>query len=59
LTKPTRLADETDKAFLNAMWSKASAGASVAEIEASVPADSYRSRRQLAHWVVEGALEVR
>jgi hypothetical protein len=57
--KPTRLADETDKAFLNAMWSKASAGASVAEIEASVPADSYRIRRQLAHWVVEGALEVK
>ncbi len=57
--KPTRLADETDKTLLNAMWSKASTNASVAEIEASVAADSYRIRRQLAHWVVEGALELK
>lgn len=56
--KPTRLADENDKTLLNTLWAKAAAGATVAEMEAAVLADSYRIRRVLAHWVVEGALAV-
>jgi hypothetical protein len=56
-SKPTRPADEKDKAFLYSVWSKITSGVTAAKCESSVVADSYRIRRVLAHWVEEGALK--
>ncbi|MGE5235181.1 MAG: DUF4388 domain-containing protein [Acidobacteriota bacterium] len=55
-SKPTRLADEADKTFLNALWSKVTAGATPIQCEESLPVDAYRVRRMIAHWVEGGAL---
>lgn len=55
--KPTRLPDETDRNFLNALWGRAVGGATALECESLVQTDAYRVRRMLAHWVEEGALE--
>jgi hypothetical protein len=54
--KPTPLARERDPLVLRAVWARASAGATAAECEAAVPADAWRVRRLLAHWLSEGSL---
>lgn len=54
-TPSTPLPDE-DEDFAHLVWTKAS-GATPADCEARISADSYRVRRLLAHWVEEGALK--
>lgn len=56
--KPTRPDEEEDAGFLRTLWAKVSAGATAVECEATMPEDSYRIRRMLAHWVEEGALQI-
>ena len=57
--RPTRPDDETDQAFLKTLWTRAAAGAVVAEIEPELKTDPYRVRRVLAHWAEEGSLAPR
>jgi hypothetical protein len=49
--------DETED-FIETVWAKAAGGASAAECEAAVVADSYRTRRLLAAWVERQALNL-
>lgn len=50
---------EKDGSFLQALWERASQGATPVDCEAVVASDSYRIRRVLAHWVEHGALKIR
>ena len=50
---------EKDGSFLQAVWERASQGATPVDCEAAVASDSYRIRRVLAHWVENGALRIR
>jgi hypothetical protein len=54
--KPAPLDEEDDAALVREVWLKASAGTPVAECERALPADSYRVRRLIAHWIEQGAL---
>ncbi|MEO7795999.1 MAG: hypothetical protein ABIV06_14620 [Thermoanaerobaculia bacterium] len=38
------------------LWERVRAGGSVADCEHTVPADSYRIRSLLAHWLEEGSV---
>jgi hypothetical protein len=49
---------EKDGSFLQALWERASQGATPLDCEAAVASDSYRIRRALAHWVEQGALKI-
>jgi len=51
-------AGEKDGSFLQALWERASQGATPLDCEAAVASDSYRIRRTLAHWVEQGALKL-
>ena len=57
--KPTPHEEESDAALVREVWVKASSGASVGAWEPQIAADSYRVRRLVAHWMEQGALEVR
>jgi len=50
---------EKDGSFLQALWERASRGATPVDCEKAVESDSYRIRRVLAHWVEEGSLKIR
>ena len=50
---------EKDGSFLQALWERASRGATPVDCEAAVASDSYRIRRVLAHWLEQGALKIR
>lgn len=52
----TPLADEAAD-FITLVWKNVAAGKTTAQCEAAIPADSYRVRRLVAHWVEEGALQ--
>jgi len=52
----TPLPDE-DADFIRLVWTSAAKGTTVADCEAAIQTDSYRTRRLLAHWVEEGALK--
>jgi hypothetical protein len=54
--KPTPAAEESDPAITREVWVKASGGRRIAEWEAEIPADAYRIRRLVAHWIEQGAL---
>ncbi len=56
---PTPHPAEKDGGFFKALWDRASKGGSPEDFEDAVPADSYRIRRLLAHWVEQGALTIR
>src|SRR5207237_10874877 len=58
-TKPTPHPGEKDGSFLQALWERASQGATPEACEGAVASDSYRIRRVLAHWIEEGALKPR
>jgi hypothetical protein len=49
---------EKDGSFLQALWERASQGATPVDCEAAVASDSYRIRKTLAHWVELGALKL-
>jgi hypothetical protein len=49
---------EKDGSFLQALWERASQGATPVDCEAAVVTDSYRIRKTLAHWVEQGALKL-
>jgi hypothetical protein len=55
-TKPSPPDEEDDAALVREVWLKASSGTTVAECERALPADSYRVRRLIAHWIEQGAL---
>ncbi len=54
--RPEHHPDELDGMFVNRLWKLASGGATPGECEAALKADSFRIRRQLAHWMETGAL---
>ena len=54
--RPEHHPDELDGMLVNGLWNLASGGATPRECEAALKADSYRIRRQLAHWMESGAL---
>lgn len=55
-TKPRPLLGETDRSLQRAVWRRAASGATALSCETDMPADSYRIRRLLFHWVEQGAL---
>jgi hypothetical protein len=57
-TKPEHHPDELDGMFVNGLWNLISGGATPGECQGALKADSYRVRRQLAHWVETGALTI-
>ena len=54
--KPRTIVPDEDPAFGPPLWAEIEAGRTPLECEARIPADSFRVRRLLAHWVEEGAL---
>ena len=54
--RPEHHADELDGMLINGLWKLVSGGATPRECEAALKVDSYRIRRQLAHWMETGAL---
>lgn len=54
--KPRTIVPDEDPAFGPPLWTEVESGRTPQECEARIPADSYRVRRLLAHWVEEGAL---
>ena len=57
--KPAPFPGEKDGLFQKDLWSRVSRGATPRECEAGIKTDAYRIRRLLAHWVEQGALEVK
>ncbi len=55
--RPEPHPDEIDGMFVNGLWNLVSGGATALACEQSLAVDSYRVRRQLAHWVESGALK--
>jgi hypothetical protein len=47
---------ELDGMFVNGLWNLIAGGATPKDCEGALKADSFRIRRQLAHWVETGAL---
>ena len=56
--RPTPHVEEQDGIFVNKLWLSAREGVTPRECEAAIAADSFRIRRQLAHWVESGALQM-
>jgi hypothetical protein len=57
--KPHEIELESETAeFISEVWAKASQGATPAQCEATLGADSYRIRRVLSAWVESGALKL-
>jgi hypothetical protein len=52
----TPLSDEAAD-FSQLVWKQIAAGKTPVQCEAAIPADAYRVRRLVAHWVEEGALQ--
>ena len=48
---------ESDPALVREVWVKASSGVAVGSWEPDIPADAYRVRRLVAHWMEQGALQ--
>ena len=55
--RPSPDSEENDPAVVREVWVKASSGAQIGEWEVEIPADAYRIRRLVAHWLEEGALQ--
>jgi len=55
--RPTLPAEESDQKLVRTLWARVSTGLTPAACEEELPADAYRLRRLLAHWVEEGALQ--
>lgn len=58
-TRPTPPGEDADGGFVRALWTAVKDGATPKQCEEAVAADSYRIRTALAHWLEEGALELR
>ena len=56
--RPTRPADEHDVALMRALWARVVAGTTAAQCERESNVEFFRVRRLLAHWLVEGAVEL-
>jgi hypothetical protein len=54
--RPEHYPEELDGIFVNGLWKLVSTGSTPLECEATVTADAFRIRRQIAHWVESGAL---
>jgi hypothetical protein len=55
--RPSAHPDEKDANLARLVWNKARTGATASDCETDVPADSFRVRRLLVHWVEQGALQ--
>jgi alkanesulfonate monooxygenase SsuD/methylene tetrahydromethanopterin reductase-like flavin-dependent oxidoreductase (luciferase family) len=56
-SKPAPHEDERDAGLIREVWVKASSGVAVGSWEPDIPADAYRVRRLVAHWMEQGALQ--
>src|SRR5262249_19896147 len=56
--RPEHHPDELDGMLVNGLWKLIPGGATPRDCESSLKADSYRIRRQLAHWVESGAVTI-
>ncbi len=56
--RPSRPAEEHDVALMRALWARVTAGTTAAECERESNVEFFRVRRLLAHWLVEGAVEL-
>ena len=56
--RPTAPPGESDGAFVRELWGRLKNGGTAAACEEAVPADGYRIRTLLAHWLQEGAVAV-
>ena len=55
--RPEPHPDEKDPNLARLLWTKVRTGATAADCEIDVAADSFRVRRLLVHWVEQGALQ--
>lgn len=55
--RPVALQEEKDGLFFRDLWTAVKSGATAADCETTVVADSFRVRRLLVHWVESGAIE--
>ena len=55
--KPMPHENESDPSLVREVWVKALSGIAVGSWEAQIPADAYRVRRLVAHWLEQGALQ--
>jgi hypothetical protein len=51
--------EDSDGAFVRMLWTRVKDGATPRQCEETVPADSYRIRALLVHWLDDGALVLR
>lgn len=58
-SRPSTPEEEEDGELVRVVWTRIREGATVTECELAARKDSFRVRRLLAHWVKEGAAEVR
>jgi hypothetical protein len=54
--RPEHHPEELDGIFVNGLWKLVSTGSTPLECEATMTADAFRIRRQIAYWVESGAL---
>ncbi len=57
--RPSPFPEESDGAFIRDVWTRVKDGTTPIQIEQAVPADSYRVRALLGHWLTQGAVEIR
>jgi hypothetical protein len=57
--RPSPFPEEEDGAFTRDVWTRVKDGATPLQIEHAVPADTYRVRALLGHWLTQGAVEIR
>jgi hypothetical protein len=58
-SRPTSPPEDSDGAFVRAVWTRVKDGATPKQCEEFVAADAYRIRTLLVHWLNEGSLELR
>ena len=54
--RPSPPPEETDGGFIRDLWRQVKDGGTPSQCEEAIPADAYRIRGLLAHWLAEGSL---
>jgi uncharacterized protein DUF4388 len=54
--RPSPPREETDGGFIRDLWRQVKDGGTPSQCEEAIPADAYRIRSLLAHWLAEGSL---
>lgn len=55
--RPTPYSEERDPALMKEVWRRTVSGRTVRSWESELPADAFRVRSLIVHWLIEGAIE--